>query len=173
MKISVAILIFSAAITTTPPVVTISEEWTRYGNARFEYWIDIPPGFSTIAESDNGDGGIATSDIGNAELRVWGHHIVDGNFVNVIRARIERDVTEGWTIIYQRLGQDWASWSGTNGDRIIYQRAIPTCDNAAANLRIEYDSNAKERLDPIVDRLAASIERSTVCRDNKEPDIPD
>lgn len=50
-------------------------EWGQYGNARFGYWIDIPPRFSAITEADNGDGGISQSSDGSAELRVWGRHL--------------------------------------------------------------------------------------------------
>ena len=44
------------------------DAWTRYLNARYGYSVEVPPGFSPIAEAGNGDGGTARSPAGNATL---------------------------------------------------------------------------------------------------------
>ena len=135
-------------------------EWGQYDNARFGYWIDIPPGFSTVTEADNGEGGISQSSDGSAELRVWGRHIVlADDFQAEATSGIDKDVKSGWNITYQKQQSDWVSWSGTKDGRTFYQRAIPACDNAIAFFRLEYDDNQKAAFDPVVERLATSLRR--------------
>nr|WP_300309314.1 hypothetical protein [Halomonas sp.] len=135
-------------------------EWGQYGNARFGYWIDIPPRFSAITEADNGDGGISQSSDGSAELRVWGRHLVLADDFQAEATRgIDKDVESGWNITYQKQQSDWVSWSGTKDGRTFYQRAIPACNNAIAFFRLEYEDNQKEAFHPVVERLAASLRR--------------
>lgn len=130
---------------------------STYGNARFGYRIDTPPGFSAVAEAANGDGGISRSHDGNAELRVWGGYLTKGDFQKEVRSRIDQDVADGWKVTYRKQHPAWASWSGTKGGRIFYARAIPACDGAAAYFRIEYDTSQKKAFDPIVSRLVKSF----------------
>jgi hypothetical protein len=141
----------------------IASDWGRYGNARFQYWIDIPPGFSEIRESENGDGGISLSSDRASQLSVWGGHLTDRKFAAEIKGRADQDRVDGWSITYQKQKAEWAVWSGAKGDRIFYERAILTCDGAAAYFRLEYDKEKARVFDPLVSRLAGSL-RSESCR---------
>ena len=142
--------------------VAAASDWGHYGNARFRYGIDLPPGFSSIAESDNGDGGVATSASGTAELKVWGNFLVDQSFAAEARWRAARDRRDGWTLTYQKQQPRWAAWSGVKDERIFYQRAI-ACHDTAVYVRIEYDRDQVKAFDPIVARLGKSL-RSDGCR---------
>ena len=147
-----------------PSSVSDASFWTRYGNARFGYWIDIPPGFSSIDEAENGDGGTSTSADGKTQMSVWGSHILEGDFATEVGSRIELSTASGWKITYQKKTHDWASWSGTKGNRVMYQRAILLCDEKAAYFNLEYDLAAISDLDPIVTRLVSSLKPGSECK---------
>lgn len=131
--------------------------WTPYGNARYNYWIDVPPGFSAIEEAENGDGGTAKSLDGRAELAVWGGYLAERDFANEVKWRVDQEKADGWSVTYEQRKAKWAVWSGSKGDRIFFERAIPVCDGAAAYFRIEYDKAKQKAFDPIVARLSKSL----------------
>ncbi|WP_367718047.1 hypothetical protein AB2N04_07530 [Nitratireductor sp. GISD-1A_MAKvit] len=138
--------------------------WTTYYNQRFGYQIEIPPRFSEVIEPANGDGGISRSLEGNAELSVWGHHIITGDFRTEIESRIASSEQQEWRISYNRRTDHWASWSGSKDNRVFYQRAIPLCDNQAAQFRLEYDRVDLKSFDPIVERLVETFTFASDCR---------
>lgn len=137
-------------------------DWKPYGNARFQYWIDIPPSFMGVKESENGDGGSSLSPDGRAELRVWGSYLTEGSFAAEVSWRIDQDRSNGWIIAYRKQEVNWAIWSGTKGDRIFYERAIPVCGDATAYFRLEYNKEQKKTYDPIISRLVKS-QRTSRC----------
>lgn len=139
-----------------------AQAWTTYGNARFGYFVDIPPGFSKIAEADNGDGGRAQAAEGKAELAVWGSRLTERKFGPEMAWRADQDRADGWTVSYQKEQPQWAVWSGAKGDRIFYARAIKACGGAAAFFRLEYEKTTAKAYDPIVARLSKSL-RSGKC----------
>jgi len=155
-----ALLIALTLVVLTAPA--IASDWQPYGNARFQYWIDVPPGFTGVKESENGDGGSSSSPDGRAELRVWGSYLTEGSFAAEVSWRIDQDRSNGWIIAYRKQEVNWAIWSGTKGDRIFYERAIPVCGDATAYFRLEYDKELKRAFDPIVSRLVKSL-RSGRC----------
>ena len=134
-----------------------ADDWRRYDNARFAYAIALPPGFSDIAEAGNGDGGISKASDSKAELRVWGTNIIDGDFSDEVAARVSSDKADGWNIAYDQRDAEWASWSGSKGARIFYQRAIEGCDGSAAFFRLDYDEDQRADYDAIVTRLVKSL----------------
>jgi hypothetical protein len=151
------------ALLTTLALPAAASDWQRYGNARFQYWIDVPPGFSKVEEADNGDGGLASSADGAAELRVWGSYPTAGSLAAEAKERQALDRRGGWSISYQAQNKSGAAWSGTKGNRVVYARAIPGCDRAVAYFRIEYDRERQKAFDPVVSRLVKSF-RSGDCR---------
>lgn len=151
------------ALLTALALPAAASDWRRYGNARFQYWIDIPPGFSKVEEADNGDGGLASSVDGAAELRVWGSYSTAGTLAAEARERQALDRGDGWSISYQAQNKSGAAWSGTKGNRIVYARAIPGCDRAVAYFRLEYDRERQKAFDPVISRLVKSF-RSGDCR---------
>lgn len=138
-------------------VTALAADWTRYDNARYQYSIAIPPGFSAVAEAQNGDGGVSTSTEGHAELRIWGSYLTERDFKTEIGWRIGQDKSTGWAISYDKRSDRSASWSGSNGDRILYSRAIAGCDGAASYFSIEYDRDAVRIFDPVIARLVKSL----------------
>lgn len=136
---------------------TMADDWKPYANARYNYWIDIPPNFSAIEESGNGDGGTAQSPDGNATLAVWGSYPSEGGFAKEVKWRIGQEESGGWSVAYQRQKPKWAVWSGAKGDRVYYERAIPVCGGAVAYFRLEYDKTRSKTFDPVVARLAKSL----------------
>lgn len=145
--------------------LAVASDWSGYYNNRFQYQIDIPPNFSKIKEADNGDGGVATSQDGGAELRVWGSYSIDRSFVDEAKWRIDEDRKVGWSVTYEKRQPAWAAWSGLKGNRIFYERTIPVCNDAApdfpsaaAYFRLEYDQGQKEAFDPIIARLTKSLQ---------------
>jgi hypothetical protein len=137
--------------------IASAADWSHYGNARFGYWVDVPPGFSKIVEAGNSDGGTSTSADGRAELSAWGAYIMEDSFADEVASRIDDDKQEGWIVSYDKRAAKAASWSGTKGDRVFYERTVVGCDGAAAYFRIEYDRSAIKAYDKIVARLARSL----------------
>jgi hypothetical protein len=138
--------------------------WTSYRNARFGFWIDVPPGFSAISEAQNGDGGTSMSKVGNAKMSVWGSHILEGGLATEVTNRVESIKASGWKIAYEKRSVNWASWSGINGGRVMYQRGIALCGARAAFFLFEYDFSEIATQDPIIERLVTSFKPDQQCR---------
>lgn len=154
------ILISAAAATLF--IATVASAATVYSNGRFGYSVIIPPGFSAIEEAMNGDGGFSKDVNGSAVLAVWGNHITQGNFADEVAERIRQHRVDGWTITYERQTRRWASWSGSKGNEIFYQRSIPACDGAVVHFHIEYSRSQAAEYDEIVSNLVQSL-RSSNC----------
>lgn len=137
--------------------------WSSYGNARFGYVVEIPPGFAAIHEADNGDGGTSKSAMGYATLAVWGANLVDQTFAADVASRMSSAASEGWALGYKVVTGRGASWSGLRGDRILYAHAIPRCRDQAAFVQIEYDASTRVAFDPIVSRVARSLKSEGAC----------
>lgn len=151
-----SILIAAALVASLAPGVGAAG-WGRYENGRYQYAIAIPPGFSSVTEAENGDGGVAMSEDGKAELRAWGSYITEQNFSAEIALRIDQDEADGWRISYDQRRANSASWSGTKANRILYARAVTGCDGAAIYFNLEYDRADLKAYDGIVARLVKSL----------------
>jgi hypothetical protein len=152
---------WTLAVMAATTACALAAEWRPYGNARFNYWIDIPPGFSAVNEAENGDGGSSESAEGNARLSVWGSYLTEGSFRSETKRRVEQDRAAGWTVRLQKLERTWAVWSGSKGTRIFYERATPACDGAAAYFRLEYDKERAKAFDAVIVRLGKSLRAGT------------
>ena len=139
----------------------IADDWGRYENARFGYAVDVPPGFEGQGEADNGDGQVFSTP--TAELRVYGGYIVEGDFEDEVKALQQTAVEAGWTITYQATAPRWASYSGTQGSRIFYARAIALCDGAVAEFNLTYGRADLRAFDPVVERLVRSLKPTAAC----------
>src|SRR4051812_47136010 len=91
----------------------------HYVNVWYRYAIDLPPGFSAVAESSNGDGGFSYSPDRKSKLAVWGANTVIDSFSSDIEDRIRSAQDDGWAIGYSKVTSKWASWSGTKDGRIF------------------------------------------------------
>lgn len=132
--------------------------WSSYDNVRFGYSIAIPPGFAGRGEADNGDGQAFANASGTQVLAVWGGNVVEDDF----EAEVAQDMTfaedEGWNITYRASTPTWASYSGIDGDRVIYVRSIALCGGEQyASFQLEYFVADLAALDPVVNRLVRSF----------------
>lgn len=135
-----------------------AQGWDSYGNARFGYSIEIPPGFVGSGESDNGDGQSYYNARGAQGLLVWGGNLL-GDFDAEVTAATDYAVAEnGWTISYAANAPGWAVFSGVKGSRILYQHMIALCDGSSyAAFRVEYSTTNAADLKPIIDQLATTL----------------
>lgn len=146
-------LLLSILIALASPA--LAEEWRSYENARFGYAIDVPPSFEWSREADNGDGRDFRD--GATKLAVWGGNITEGDFERAVTAARDFVSAEGWGISYEATTPSWASYSGSQAKRILYQRMIALCDGRYAAFRLEYSAIDIGRLEPVVDRLVQSL----------------
>jgi hypothetical protein len=147
-----AILFLIIALVAAPAV---AEDWTQYSNPRFGYSIDVPASFATVRDSDNGDGRSYRD--GATRLAVWGGNIVDDSFESAAFAASGLAAGEGWGITYEAVTPSWASFSGTQGQRVLYQRMVVLCGGQYAAFRLEYSAVDMARLDSVVSRLVQSL----------------
>ena len=136
-------------------VPALAAGWEPYGNARFGYTIEVPPGFEWGKEADNGDGRSFRS--GATKLLVWGGTITEDSLEGAVAAAKEFAVGDGWTITYEAVTPSWASYSGTQGQRVLYQRMIGLCDMQYAAFRLEYSAVDIGKLEPVVERLVQTL----------------
>ena len=138
------------------PVAAEAAGWGHYSNPRFGYGIDVPPGFAAQGESDNGDGQVFRGP--RATLTVYGGNIAEGDFESEARRRQSYASSDGWGITYQVSTPAKASFSGTQGGRILYARMIALCGGSQfAAFELTYGAASINAYDPIIDRLVASF----------------
>ena len=133
----------------------LAVDWEAYGNARFGYTIEVPPGFDWGKEADNGDGRSFRS--GATKLLVWGGNITEDSFESVAAAAKAFAIADGWNITYEAVTPSWASYSGTQGQRVLYQRMIALCDMQYAAFRLEYSAVDIGKVEPVVERLVQTL----------------
>jgi opacity protein-like surface antigen len=134
----------------------------HYVNVWYRYAIDLPPGFSAIDESGNGDGGLSYSPDRKSKLAVWGTNALTESFSSDVEGDIQSDQDKGWEIGYRKVAGRWASWSGEKDGRIFYARRIVVCGEGIAAFQLEYPGAAKDAFDPVVQNLVNSL-KATSC----------
>lgn len=134
---------------------TLAADWEGYGNARFGYEIEVPPGFEWGPEADNGDGRSFRS--GATRLAVWGGNIVEADFESEARAAIGFATSDGWAVTYEATTPSWASFSGMQGKRVLYERMVALCNGSYAAFRLEYSTVDMAKMDAVVGRLVRTL----------------
>ncbi|MGV8853807.1 MAG: hypothetical protein ACOH2L_04110 [Devosia sp.] len=138
----------------TLPILAQSGE--TYVNARFGYSVNVPAGFEDQGEADNGDGQAFAVPGRAIALSVWGG--LANDFSSEVARRMAEDAADGWNQTYQAVTPRWASWSALSGGSILYQRMIALCDGQSyAAFRAEYGSRDRAAMDPVVEKLVASL----------------
>ena len=151
------ILIVTLLIVLAGPVVA-APGWDTYLNGRYGYQVGVPPGFVGQGESDNGDGQVFRSKDGTQVLTVWGGFLVDTDFAGDVKSRIDDFSKQHWNVNYQATTPQWASYSGTKGQRVIYVREILGCKGQQyASFELAYPSNDIGKMNPVVDKLVPSL----------------
>ncbi|MBU1303935.1 MAG: hypothetical protein KKF33_00235 [Alphaproteobacteria bacterium] len=129
-----------------------------YANERFGYSISIPDGFAGQGESENGDGQTFVIEGKPIDLLVWGGNLMEPDFESEVAAAMGYTEEAGWNLTYQASTPRWASFSGTQGGRILYQRLILLCDGTSyASFRLEYSVRDRAEMDPAVEQMVASL----------------
>ena len=65
--------------------------------------------------------------------------------------------SDGWAVTYEATTPSWASFSGMQGKRVLYQRMIALCDGSYAAFRLEYSTVDMAKMDPVVERLVRTL----------------
>lgn len=139
-------------------------EWKSFGNSRFGYTIDIPPGFTMQPAPGNGDGGTFLAKNGDRILVFGTYTIIDTTFDGEASNRIVDAMNEGWEISYSRVEPEWASYSGSKGDRILYVRGIRLCEDGAGFMMLEYRRQDLKAYDATIQRMVKSFKTVTCPR---------
>ncbi len=147
-----------------PALAAGAAAWTPYGNARFGYWIDIPPGFACGPEADDSDGKSCQS-AGGAKLSIWGGYtgvVSDDGFTGEVKFDRDTDADHGLAVTYQKTTPHWAVYSGTRESHIVYVRMIDGCkgDRYAA-FQLDYLPADSHAIEPLIARLATSLKQRT------------
>lgn len=153
-------LIFALLTLLATPAIAL--DWGYYANTRFGYSIEIPPDYLGQGESANGDGQEFQHRRGAQRLLVWGGLLgtAHESFDAEVKARIGYAIGGTWSVTYQAITPDWASFSGVKGSRILYQRMILLCDRQSyAAFSLEYSARNSVAMDTIIHHLVASLRR--------------
>ncbi|WDR06598.1 hypothetical protein PSQ90_03800 [Devosia rhodophyticola] len=142
-------------------IPALASDWGYYSNARFGYGIDIPPDFTGLGESDNGDGQ-RFERTGRAQiLVVWGGNALAGFGVETAE-RIGYLAPKGWNVTYQATTPTWASFSAVAGQRVLYQRMIALCGGQQyAAFQLKYSMIDIAKMNAVVEQLVASLSAET------------
>jgi hypothetical protein len=147
---SVAILVASSAA---------AETWRAYHNARFGATAEVPAGWKMDPPPENDDGRAFRSPDGQAEITISGIlSLIDHGPPYKQEVASEFEPGEGETITYKKQGSNWIAVSGIKGGSIFYRKGILSCHGEIWNhLWIEYPAARKEKYDPLVTHVAASL----------------
>lgn len=151
-------ILFTVLLLALAAMPASAQGWDRYGNTRFDYSVDIPPGFAGDGESDNGDGQSFYKPAGAQGLLVWGSALA-GDFEGQASSAMDYAIAEnGWNITYQAITPRWASFSAVRGSRVFYQRLVMLCDGASyAAFRAEYSVADTADMTPTIERMVQSL----------------
>jgi hypothetical protein len=140
----------------------LAADWQRYANPRFGTSAEVPvDGLAPDPAPENGDRQGWTSTDGKGQILVFGSFIVVADTFDAYRD-IEMSAArkDGLDVTYSASGKDWYAFSGTQGDDIVYQKAVlwRGCSTPIANhIYLKYPADQRARYGPIVRRMAKSL----------------
>jgi len=148
-----------------------ADDWERYANPRFGTSAEVPvDGFAPDPAPENGDGQGWTSTDGKGQILVFGSFVlVDETFGGYRDSQMSAAQEDGLDVTYSAGGKDWFAFSGTQGDDIIYEKAVLSraCSTPIANhIYLKYPASQRSRYDPVVRRMAKSLRggRAGACQ---------
>jgi hypothetical protein len=132
-----------------------------YCNARYDYCIGYPTFLIPQPEAYNGDGRIFTDKQGRKILVVFGYFNQDLNGRPMtLQQQYSKDIKQlllsKASISYRKLGNNFYVLSGTQKDKIFYQKTIIKKD-AFCSAILEYKAAGKAVYDSVATRIAASF----------------
>lgn len=138
----------------------VAAEWQAYVNERFGAAADVPADYKEGEAPTNDDGRTFTSPQGDATIAIWGAlaTVSEQSFADYAQTLISYDKQDGWDISYSTGKADWFVFSGSKGDRIVYEKIIQACNGEVANhVRLEYPVARKAEFDAIVQHVTKSL----------------
>lgn len=156
-------MIRAAALALMAVSSATAQEWHVMEDERFGYSVPIPQEYNLSLRPEAGNTRLYHNEQGDI-LAVWGGRLDERSFVDEVQARRRQDEDAGWDITYQRVTDDWASYSGVQGDQIRYVRAIRYCSDRTAFFLIDYAQSEKERYDPLVTHMVRQMKPNGPCR---------
>ncbi len=151
-----ALLVALLAITSPIP----APGWGHYTNQLYGYGIDVPPGLIGRGEAGNGDGQDFTSP--TITLMVRAEPTPDG-FEASIRDWRAWESKQGWNMVFEMVTPTQASVSAKRPGWLMEMRAITLCGDAVAKFQLEYMTAEAAAMQPVIARLAASLEQTRKC----------
>ena len=130
--------------------------YQTYHNARFAYSISYPSDLLIPqGEAANGDGQKFVSRDRKVEVLVYGSN---NALEKTLRALYQDETArrENRTITYQVLKPDWFVVSGTENNKVFYQKTM-LHNGVFKTFHIEYDRAVKDTWDPITGKIARSF----------------
>jgi len=138
-----------------------AETWLTYQNDRYGTTIDYPGSFKPDPPPDNDDGRAFKSADG-ARFSVSASYGGIDSDLAAYRAFIVKHRDAGQAVTYQTSGRNWFVLSGTQGDRVFYERHMLSHGGAMTeDFVISYPAAAKTAYDPIVVRMSKSFRSGT------------
>ena len=134
-------------------MIFAQQKWAIYQNARYGYEVSYPPDlFEPQGEADNGDGQIFSNDA--AEMRVFGSQML---LHKTLRGEFDALVKERENVSYKIFRRSYFVISGTESERIFYQKTAARNDETFVTFYIEYDESQRGIYDKITARIVGSF----------------
>lgn len=132
-----------------------------YGNARFNYQVNVPANLSQNPPPDNGDGQSWQSRDGKVNVLAWGSYGPETLGVPDVRSYAawneKNRVADGGRITYKRLFSNAFVLSGYLKDgRIFYQKTLIK-HGTEATVLIQYPATRRAEWDKASGQIAASL----------------
>jgi hypothetical protein len=157
-KLSFVFVAVAVMVAMSPWLVAAgADNWLIYQNDRYGTTIDYPARFKAQPPPDNDDGRAFNSG-DDARFSVSASYNAFDFDLAEFQEFIVKHADPGLLITYRAHGDNWFVISGTNGDRIFYERHLLSHDaQMTENFVMSYPASLKTTYDPIVARMAKSF----------------
>ena len=143
-----------SATPSQPPILTYS----RYGNERFGFAVDVPFDWVADPESDSGDGIVHRSPDGQGALTVFGANNLDDDSVETASdASQQAIIRDGGQITYADESGDYFTISGYTADGHIFYTREWVGPGSSNTLTWTYPAEQKEQYDDLVNHVVESF----------------
>ena len=143
-----------SATPTQPPVLTYS----RYGNERFGFAVDVPLDWVAGPESGSGDGVVHRSPDGLGALTAFGANNLDDDSVETAsEASQQAIIRDDGLITYAAADGDYFTISGYTADGEIFYTREWVGPGSRNTLTWTYPAEQKEQYDDLVNHVVESF----------------
>jgi serine/threonine-protein kinase len=134
-----------------------ADAWQTYINDRYGTTIDYPASFQPQPPPDDDDGRAFKSPDGASFSVAASYGGIDSDLATYREFILEHEPKSA-AVTYQAQGKDWFVVSGTNGDRVFYERHLLSHGGEMTeDFVMSYPAARKQAYDPIVARMAKSF----------------